>query len=383
MYSILKLKPYYLANMGDIVRETLADGTIHYTRDGILHCDDGPAIVYPDGSLAWYKDGKLHNDDGHAIELPNGSRLWYQNGKYVGIAGPGETFPRAVRSNDINEAIPYTREEREYQLDCSQRTSPKYEMSDAYTASHSKCDFCGCADYSAVGRMYETIKVNCGPSTSAITTTCSSISRNWVMDKIGHLYLIKSTLGDPRLVNITHNVVCGLGEHIKYEQVQLIGEDPVEIFKQTGTFSLYDSGQIHVYEIGETLKLKKFTSPPSDSVKVSTADNGFELVFYAGGQETTRYFSLYSGSTRIVSMGGHLRIKVTYTFGKFDFYSRTFPIDFEAAKGIVRAPRIVLQATEREGKPYVAYSLLWGTLVATLTPKGIVPELASAYFANK
>lgn len=41
----------------------------HYSEDGLLHCDCGPAAVHPDGSEVWAINGKIHRDDGPAVTL--------------------------------------------------------------------------------------------------------------------------------------------------------------------------------------------------------------------------------------------------------------------------------------------------------------------------
>ena len=60
------------------------DSVIYHYRNGVPHCDDGPAVERASGSKAWYKNGKLHRDDGPAIEWADGSKAWYQNGKLKG-----------------------------------------------------------------------------------------------------------------------------------------------------------------------------------------------------------------------------------------------------------------------------------------------------------
>jgi len=49
--------------------------------NGLLHRDDGPALVYPDGKQYWYRNGRLHRDDGPAVVYPNGTQYWYCNGE--------------------------------------------------------------------------------------------------------------------------------------------------------------------------------------------------------------------------------------------------------------------------------------------------------------
>lgn len=44
---------------------------------GVLHREDGPAIIHPDGYKAWYRYGKRHREDGPAVEHPNGEKQWW------------------------------------------------------------------------------------------------------------------------------------------------------------------------------------------------------------------------------------------------------------------------------------------------------------------
>lgn len=55
-------------------------GTIRWYCSGMLHRDDGPAVVYTDGVRYWCRDGLLHRDDGPAVVYPQGDEYWYQNG---------------------------------------------------------------------------------------------------------------------------------------------------------------------------------------------------------------------------------------------------------------------------------------------------------------
>ena len=49
--------------------------------DGVLHREDGPAIILSSGSTLYYRDGKLHREDGPACEYADGDKEWYLNGK--------------------------------------------------------------------------------------------------------------------------------------------------------------------------------------------------------------------------------------------------------------------------------------------------------------
>ncbi len=62
-------------------KHTDPDGTQHWCKDGNLHRDDGPAVIYSNGNQYWYKNDQLHREDGPAIIYPDGTHKWYLNGK--------------------------------------------------------------------------------------------------------------------------------------------------------------------------------------------------------------------------------------------------------------------------------------------------------------
>ena len=65
---------------------TVGDMTIH-TKAGVVHRDDGPAIV-TSWSQEWFVNGTAHRADGPAkvyLNHPVGGKYiaeWYENGKY-------------------------------------------------------------------------------------------------------------------------------------------------------------------------------------------------------------------------------------------------------------------------------------------------------------
>lgn len=49
--------------------------------NGLLHCEDGPAIEYVNGTRKWYRNGLLHREDAPAIEYWDDiSKEWWVNG---------------------------------------------------------------------------------------------------------------------------------------------------------------------------------------------------------------------------------------------------------------------------------------------------------------
>lgn len=56
-------------------------GTKWYYKDGLLHREDGPAVLYADGSESWFMNGVLHRTGGPARDWVSGNEEWYQHGE--------------------------------------------------------------------------------------------------------------------------------------------------------------------------------------------------------------------------------------------------------------------------------------------------------------
>lgn len=63
-------------------------GTLNWLKDGRLHRENEPAIIWENGSEFWRNDGEPHREDGPAIIHADGSELWYKNGKPHRTDGP-------------------------------------------------------------------------------------------------------------------------------------------------------------------------------------------------------------------------------------------------------------------------------------------------------
>ena len=72
-----------------------------YRRGGLLHREDGPAVIWPDGTQLHYEDGKLHREDGPAVHGGRGPDEWWREGRRVDVA-----FDDAVEADD--EQVPVT-----------------------------------------------------------------------------------------------------------------------------------------------------------------------------------------------------------------------------------------------------------------------------------
>lgn len=57
-----------------------ADGAETWCQRGQWHREGGPAVMNADGSQMWYRHGEAHRDDGPAKTYPDGTQLWYRNG---------------------------------------------------------------------------------------------------------------------------------------------------------------------------------------------------------------------------------------------------------------------------------------------------------------
>lgn len=67
-------------------------GVTRWTLDGVLHRDDGPAVIWADGSTGWYRHGVLHRDDGPAEEHAGGYLGWYDHDRQHRLDGPARVW---------------------------------------------------------------------------------------------------------------------------------------------------------------------------------------------------------------------------------------------------------------------------------------------------
>lgn len=56
--------------------EITKDGRKLHYKDGLLHRDDGPAVVLPNGDAFFYQNGLLHREGKPCSVLTDGSRVW-------------------------------------------------------------------------------------------------------------------------------------------------------------------------------------------------------------------------------------------------------------------------------------------------------------------
>ena len=63
-----------------------------YRVDGILHRENGPAIIWANGYQEWYKEDKLHRLDGPAVIYATGDQEWYKEDKLHRLDGPAVIY---------------------------------------------------------------------------------------------------------------------------------------------------------------------------------------------------------------------------------------------------------------------------------------------------
>lgn len=52
----------------------------YMNKEGRIHCEDGPAMIFESGTKFWYYNGIKHRYDGPAYIGSDGSKRWYLNG---------------------------------------------------------------------------------------------------------------------------------------------------------------------------------------------------------------------------------------------------------------------------------------------------------------
>ena len=87
-----------------------------YYRDGKLHRENEPAIVYRNGNKIWYLDGKLHRLNGPAIDHVSGFKSWFINGLAHRIDGPCSEYCNGAKRWCI-EGKSYSEQEYWNQID--------------------------------------------------------------------------------------------------------------------------------------------------------------------------------------------------------------------------------------------------------------------------
>ena len=82
-----------------------ANGRQEFYRDGKLHREDGPAVIYADGRQEFYRDGKLHREDGPAVIYANGRQEFYRDGKLHREDGPAVIDANGYQALDRKSVV--------------------------------------------------------------------------------------------------------------------------------------------------------------------------------------------------------------------------------------------------------------------------------------
>jgi hypothetical protein len=74
----------------------------HRNKQGLLHCEDGPALEFADGQKEWLLNGKYHREDGPAVENVSGYKEWWVNGKQHRLDGPAVEYTNGHKEWWVN-----------------------------------------------------------------------------------------------------------------------------------------------------------------------------------------------------------------------------------------------------------------------------------------
>lgn len=88
---------------GASIKNTKLDIIVYTNKEGLIHRDEGPAVIYNKGGLKlWYKKGYIDRDNGPAIEWPDGSKEWYKEGKRHRDNGPAIEYYDGKKEYYVN-----------------------------------------------------------------------------------------------------------------------------------------------------------------------------------------------------------------------------------------------------------------------------------------
>lgn len=102
----------------------MIDVNTKYMLDGVVHREDGPALIWADGDKIWYFNNRIHRDNGPAVERVNGEKKWVRHGKLHNKSGPAIIKPNGDQIWYFNDRIHRTdgpaviRKETGYQMYC-------------------------------------------------------------------------------------------------------------------------------------------------------------------------------------------------------------------------------------------------------------------------
>ncbi len=70
--------------------------------NGLLHNDDGPAVVQLDGTQIWYQHGVKHRLDGPAVVWADGTKEWWVAGYCHRRAGFAIEYPDGTGAKNFS-----------------------------------------------------------------------------------------------------------------------------------------------------------------------------------------------------------------------------------------------------------------------------------------
>ena len=79
-----------------------SDGTKHWSLNGKLHREDGPAVEYWGGTKEWYLNDQRHREDGPAVEYWDGHKEWYLNDQRHREDGPAVEYSDGTKHWYLN-----------------------------------------------------------------------------------------------------------------------------------------------------------------------------------------------------------------------------------------------------------------------------------------
>lgn len=83
--------------------EIQTDGSHRWFKDGKLHRENGPAIVYEDGTHEWWFHGKRHRENGPASTHTNGEQEWWIHDQLHREDGPALIWSNGDKQWYLND----------------------------------------------------------------------------------------------------------------------------------------------------------------------------------------------------------------------------------------------------------------------------------------
>lgn len=85
-------------------------GVQRWLADGVLHRENGPAVIHSNGTQFWYSRGQRHREDGPAAIYYNGAEEWYRFDLLHREDGPAVIF----KTGDVKWYLEDTQVNRQF-----------------------------------------------------------------------------------------------------------------------------------------------------------------------------------------------------------------------------------------------------------------------------